>query len=215
VNFFGHAVVACWRSDAPAFVLGAMLPDFAGMIRARPPVAGHSELAEGMAFHHLTDHAFHDSPTFRALTAQANAALSAGGLRRGSARAAAHVGVEILLDAALAHDAGGRRAYRAALVSASDPELATHIAWRDDNERVRFENLCALLAERGVSDRHTAPELVALRLSRTLADRPRLALDASSEQVVCRWASAARDVVERAAPALLDELRRALAAELS
>ena len=60
-----------------------MLPDFAGMIRARPPVADHTELAEGIAFHHATDHAFHDSATFRALTAQANAELSAGGLRRG------------------------------------------------------------------------------------------------------------------------------------
>jgi hypothetical protein len=27
VNFFGHATVASWHSDEPAFALGAMLPD--------------------------------------------------------------------------------------------------------------------------------------------------------------------------------------------
>jgi hypothetical protein len=210
VNFFGHAVVACWRSDAPPFVLGAMLPDFAGMIRARPPAADHAELADGIAFHHATDHAFHGSTTFRSLTAQAHAELAAEGLRRGSARATAHIGVEILLDAALAGDAGARRAYRAALISAREPELAARIGWRDEYERGRFAELCSALESRGVTHEHVEPELVARRLARALADRPRLALDAASERVVCRWASAARSIVVESAPTLIDELRRAL-----
>jgi hypothetical protein len=210
VNFFGHSVVARWRSEAPPFVLGAMLPDFAGMIRARPPAADHAELASGISFHHATDHAFHGSTIFRSLTAQAFSTLAAQGVRRGSARAVAHIGVELLLDAALAGDAGARQAYGAALASARQPELSTRIGWRDDLERERFAELCAVLESRAVTSRHAEPELVALRLSRALADRPRLALDHDAERVVRRWASAASDIVARSAPALIDELRRAL-----
>jgi hypothetical protein len=215
VNFFGHAVVACWRSDAPPFVLGAMLPDFAGMIRARPPSSDHAELARGISFHHATDHAFHGSTVFRSLTAQAYSALVAQGVRRGSARAVAHVGVELLLDAALAEEAGARNAYRAALVSAREPALSARIRWRDDYERGRFAELCSVLESRGVASQHGAPELVALRLSRALADRPRLALDDAAERVVRSWAEDARDAVLRSAPGLINELRHALSFALS
>jgi hypothetical protein len=210
VNFFGHAVVACWRSDAPPFVLGAMLPDFAAMIRARPPSSDHSDLARGISFHHATDHAFHGSIAFRSLTADAYSTLSAKGVRRGSARAVAHIGVELLLDAALAEDARARQAYRAALVSAREPALLARIDWRDDHERGRFSELCSVLESRGVTSQHGAPELVALRLSRALSDRPRLALDEAAEHVVRGWAEEAHDAVIRSAPALLEELRRAL-----
>jgi hypothetical protein len=67
-----------------------------------------------------------------------------------------------------------------------------------------------VLESRGVTSQHVEPELVALRLSRALADRPRLALDAASERAVCGWASAAREIVVESAPALIDELRRVL-----
>ena len=67
MNFFGHAVVATWHATEPRFVLGAMLPDFAAMIRARPPAARDPELARGIALHHATDEVFHDAPTFREL----------------------------------------------------------------------------------------------------------------------------------------------------
>lgn len=210
MNFFGHAAVACWRSDAPAFVLGAMLPDFATMIHARPPSSSHSELGDGIAFHHVTDAAFHATPTFRALMARANAELVAGGVRRGSARAAAHVGVEILLDAELAHDSRARLAYLAALKSGIDPALALEIAWQNENQRDRFAELCRALASRGLSAGHVSPELVSLRLSRALAGHPRLALDAAAELVVSAWARTASPLVAESAPTLIEELRRAL-----
>ena len=35
MNYLGHAAVATWRTSDRAFVLGAMLPDFATMIGAR------------------------------------------------------------------------------------------------------------------------------------------------------------------------------------
>jgi len=104
-------VLAVRRSADPAFVLGAMLPDFATMIRARPPVTEHAAIDLGMRFHWRTDDAFHRSEAFGDLTHAAVRWLSARGVRSGSALAAAHVGVEILLDAALAGDAPAQQAY--------------------------------------------------------------------------------------------------------
>src|SRR4029079_14058794 len=71
VNFFGHALVASWRSRAPAFALGAMLPDFASMCRARVEVVGHADLAAGVDWHHETDRVFHAAGAFRRLVADA------------------------------------------------------------------------------------------------------------------------------------------------
>jgi hypothetical protein len=211
LNFFGHAAVACWRSELPSFVLGAMLPDFATMIHARPPSTRHVELGRGIAFHHATDAAFHATPTFRSLMARANAELQAGGVRRGSARAAAHVGVEILLDAELAREDRARLAYLAALTSAIEPALALEIEWRDDTQRARFAELCRMLESRGLHAGSVSPELVSLRLARALAGHPRLALDSTAEKVVTDWARAAAPVVAESAPTLLEELRRGLA----
>ena len=37
MNYFGHAVIAHAYRPEPAFVLGAMLPDFVGMLRLERP----------------------------------------------------------------------------------------------------------------------------------------------------------------------------------
>jgi hypothetical protein len=115
MNFFGHAVVASWKNPLPAFVLGAMLPDFANMVGTRLSQPEEPALASGVAFHHRTDHVFHENAVFRELVAGARVELSRLGLSRGSARAVAHVGVEILLDGVLAGDEAASAAYRAAL----------------------------------------------------------------------------------------------------
>ena len=149
MNFFGHTVLAVRRSTAPAFVLGAMLPDFATMIRARPPRTAHTDIDSGMQFHWRTDEAFHRSAAFLALTHEAVGWLSARGVRSGSALAVAHVGVEILLDAALAGDDCAQQAYRAALEGAAHDELGRFVDWVSYGERARFDALRARLLERG------------------------------------------------------------------
>src|SRR4030095_12773302 len=101
MNYFGHTVLAVHCGGDRAFVLGAMVPDFAAMIRARPPRVDHADIDSGMRFHWRTDAAFHRSADFRRLTREAVDWLAARGVRSGSALAIAHVGVEILLDAAL------------------------------------------------------------------------------------------------------------------
>lgn len=208
MNFFGHAAVAAWHSPEPGFVLGAMLPDFASMIGARPPAAEHATLAAGIRHHHRADHVFHDAADFRALVAEAFDDLLAQGVRRGSARATAHIGIEILLDGVLAHDAASRRAYLGALDAAGS--LRRFVVWRDASERARFDALRAGLESRGISSEHAAPDAVVFRLSRALARRPRLALDAADAPRVRAWAERAAPRVRARTGSLLDELRRGL-----
>ncbi len=206
MNFFGHTVLAVRRSGDPAFVLGAMLPDFATMIRARPPRAEHTDIGSGMQFHWRTDEVFHRAAAFLALTHQAVLWLSARGVRNGSALAAAHIGVEVLLDAALSSDAPAQRAYRAALEGAASHELGQYVGWASDEERLRFDGLRARLLARGAIRGDIPPETVAERLRSALADRPRLALDDAAVLAVGDWARIARAGVSACAAPLVHEL---------
>lgn len=206
MNYFGHTVLAVRRGGDRAFVLGAMLPDFATMIRARAPRTAHADIDSGMQFHRRTDEVFHRSAAFRQLTQQAVVWLSARGVRSGSALAVAHVGVELLLDASLSGDEPAQRAYLAALSGAAHEDLGRYLDWDCADERVRFDHLRARLLDRGAIAGDIAPETVAERLRRALADRPRLALDDAAVRAARDWARAARpDVSARVAP-LLHEL---------
>jgi hypothetical protein len=202
VNYFAHASVAARLGAGDARVLGAMLPDFARMLGARLGELSDPELAQGSALHHRTDAAFHVSPTFRALEREGVRELLAAGVRRGPARGAAHVGLELLLDASLAggeHD--GR--YLAALGTA--PALADAIAWRPAQGASRWRRLHARLRAAGPPSRRPAPERVAERIARALAPRPRLRLEADEPARVTRWLAAAAPTVERRAAEMLDE----------
>jgi hypothetical protein len=210
MNYFGHTVLAVRRGGDHAFVLGAMLPDFAAMIRARPPRVDHAEIDSGMRFHWRTDEVFHRCADFRRLTRQAVDWLSARGVRSGSALAVAHVGVEILLDAALSEDQPAQQAYLGALKGAGDGELGGRLTWASGAERERFDDLRARLLDRGAIAGDIAPETVAERLRRALSDRPRLALDAAAVLAARDWAFAARPGVSACAAPLV----RALAAQL-
>jgi hypothetical protein len=210
VNFFGHTVLAVRRSTEPAFVLGSMLPDFATMIRARPPRAEHADIESGMQFHWRTDEVFHRSAAFLTLSQRALTWLSAHGVQRGSALAVAHIGVEVLLDAALATDDRAQAAYRAALEDAADGELGRHIGWASDEARARFAGLRKRLLARGAIAGDIGPETVAERLRHALADRPRLSLDDASVLTVRDWARIARPDIDACAAPLVRELAELL-----
>ncbi len=212
MNYFGHTVLAVRRGGDRAFVLGAMLPDFAAMIRTRPPRVDHAAIDSGMRFHWRTDEVFHRSADFRRLTRQAVSWLSARSVRSGSALAVAHIGVELLLDAALSGDEPAQRAYLDALKGATEGELGRHLTWTSDEEHERFDHLRARLLDRGAIAGDIAPEIVAERLKRALADRPRLALDAAAELAVREWVTAARTEISAAAVPLVHELTAQLAA---
>ena len=210
MNYLGHAAVATWRSQDCAFVLGAMLPDFATMIGARPPATTHAGLESGMRFHYQTDEVFHRSAGFLELTRSAFDWLLARGVERGRARAIAHVGVELLLDADLAHAEPVRHAYVAALQGGAPHELGRHLSWGAPEGRAGFENLRVRLLARGVPAEDPGPEVTSQRLRRALAARPRLALDDAAELIARDWATVARPLVAARAAGLARELAERL-----
>jgi hypothetical protein len=214
MNFFGHAVVAQRReatrgSVRAEFVLGAMLPDFASMLRVRPPTSSLSEVETGLRFHHLTDDAFHGCDSFLEFSGQALVFLSDRGLSRGSARAVAHVGVELLLDSAFVTDSANE-AYLRAVHSAATERVASQIHWRSADGKDRFAQLCHTLSRRGQLRSDTAPELIAERLRYILAARPRLALDDAGQSVVRDWAMSMRPAILNGAPLLLRQVEQRL-----
>lgn len=218
MNFFGHAVIA-ERAEAarggvrPAFVLGAMLPDFASMLRVRPPHVTDAVLAAGIRFHHATDDAFHGAESFLEFSRDASSFLSERGLARGSARAVAHVGVELLLDGAFASKTAANEAYLSAIDAALTIPIASHIKWEDSVSAPRFQQLCHNLRQRGPARADASAELVAQRLRNILADRPRLAMDEAGESVVRGWVVNARPRIIASADLVLSEVERRLVFE--
>lgn len=215
MNFFGHAVIARRKEVArggvrPEFVLGAMLPDFASMLRVRPPRADGRELREGILFHHATDEAFHGSESFLEFSRRASSFLLERGLSRGAARAVAHVGVELLLDAALAQENAANEAYLSALDAGLTNDVQGRINWEGAAHELRFQQLCQNLKRRGPLQGDAAPELTADRLRNILAGRPRLALDDAGQSVVRDWVVAARPLILSRAPRLVLEVERRL-----
>lgn len=217
MNFYGHAVFAAATHHDSAFVLGAMLPDFISILGARPPRLALGPLARGVAFHHRTDAVFHDSATFRRLQAQAACHLSAHGVRRGPTRAVAHVGIELLIDAALAGrepDATRTRSavandwYLAALELGASPHAA--LAWQPPDEPENFMRLCQRLRHAGVERFRVDAEQAMVDLARILARRPRLALSEQETRTVTQWSNQAFVVVKAELPALLEELENRL-----
>ena len=212
VNFYGHAVLAATRRDSE-FVLGAMLPDFISILGARPPRLEMGPLARGVAFHHRTDAVFHDSTIFRALQARATDHLSARGVRRGPTRAVAHVGVELLIDAALAgpptlESSRADSWYMAALELGSEP--LSGVTWQPSGETQRLVVLCQRLRNAGVDRFRVDAEQAMNDLARILARRPRLALSDEETGAVKEWAAEAFGVVKAELPALLAELKNRL-----
>jgi hypothetical protein len=205
VNFFGHALVAhhCRLGDEGA--LGAMLPDFAGMAGLRL-LASEGALRQGVELHHDTDRRFHAHPTFVGLCASGIDTLVAQGVARGPARASCHVGLELLLDGALAGDAAARARYRAALERARDPHLTRGLQFRESDGAERLGLLAERLRTAPLPQAYADASRVAERLAHLLSYRPRLALDAASRAHVAAWLVEVQPELSSRAPALLRDL---------
>lgn len=194
----------------PAFVLGAMLPDFATMLGTRPPVVEGDELTAGVAFHHETDRVFHDAPTFKRLQLDARRMLREMGLPRPSALAVGHIGVEILLDGVLAEDEAAVSAYLEALSQARSEETARRIAWSDETLGKHFAVLSSTLLDRGVTPATRSAERTAFRVTRALESRPRLRLTDAGTELVRQWSVLSESLVAAATGELIAELQRGL-----
>lgn len=170
MNFFGHSVLAAQiRAADPRFVLGAMLPDFATMVGLRLTPMRDPALQQGIAHHHALDAIFHRAPAFLHEMGDAMARLQDCGLSRGAARAAAHLGIELVLDGLLVCRGHGKEAYLDALQIAHRlPDL--HPMARGRN----ILHLTQRLQNAPLPESYTDPAFVAARLSHIVRGRPRL-----------------------------------------
>jgi hypothetical protein len=202
MNFFGHAAVASWSAPPPGTVLGAMLPDFATMVRARLDEPTDPAIAAGVAHHHATDAAFHTMPAVLGLMRELDGRLAALGCARGPRRAVAHIGVELLLDGVLVTEPTYRDAYAGAI--ACDP---SSVRWRDPDGPQRLDTLLARLRTHGAPDDLRKPHAITQRLHRMLAHRPLLAPSPSDLEAIDRALVAYQPRVEAAADTVLRGLR--------
>lgn len=205
MNFYGHNAIACERDARPAFVLGSMLPDFTGMCGARLARVEHPEVQRGIELHHATDRAFHGAPTFVKLCSEGTAILSDEGLRRGSARAVAHVGVELLLDGMLSRRVDLLDAFHRALDVAASAAVCDALVWSQTSGTTRWQYFLQRLQEAPVPEGYRDPDFVADRVRNALSRRPRLALNERDASVVRQWTCDNHPNVMRYCDALLAE----------
>ncbi len=206
MNFIGHAEVARWTRGEPAFHFGAMLPDFLHMAGARTAAIRDATVAEGVANHHRVDAAFHGAPSFVALCAEGVARLVEAGVRKGTARAVAHVGTELLLDGVLLRRTEVEAAYVAAIGWADGDTIASALEL-EPAALDRLRALGARLRAWGAPRDYIRPAFVAERLDHALRARPRLALTADERGALVPFLERRLGEVEERAPSLLSEVR--------
>ena len=177
MNFVGHIVVADRAAGgaSTAHLLGAAAPDLARM--ARLPVAdgGSDDFRAGVAAHHRTDAAFHDLPWFRRRNRELVGELTARGVRRGPARGAAHVLVELLLDGALLADAQHAATFAPAWASLAAADADARAMVPADGHG-RWLDFLDQLTRRLDPPSYADATYAADRTAGTLSWRPRLAM---------------------------------------
>ena len=205
MNFFAHSVVAAWVDPNAPYVLGSMLPDFETMVGQRLLSPGDPIVKRGIDFHHRSDEVFHRAQPFTGLCREALRELVERGVRRGTARAVAHIGAEMFLDGLLAEDPVHAQAYLRALRA----EQASILQWPDQG--AAFFELCERLQAWGAPTDYLEPDFVLTRLERSLAARPKLRIADEQRAAVSDYLPRLRGEVEHRAAELLKEVRSGLA----
>lgn len=190
-----------------------MLPDLAGMAGITLSALGeHPELALGVEFHLRTDAAFHQTEMFVGHNRRALQALRDLGVRRGPARACAHMGVELLIDAQLVTDPDYWSAYHEALVWGveafpvwSTTKIGATNSTMSFVARLKLRGLLSILLERGRGVFEGSLERIHARLHGALAHRQRLAPSDPELQLISAWLAVDMEV-QADVPRLLREL---------
>mgnify|MGYP001826555125 FL=1 len=185
-------------------LLGSMLPDFEAMLRVPLITVRDPDIRRGIDLHHRTDDAFHRSPVFVEIGAGALSALTATGVRRGTARAVGHIGTEMFLDGWLARDQAHVDLYLAAL----GVELGERLHWGDAG--LAFATLRRRLTTWGAPRDYAEPGFVLQRLTDALARRPALAVLDEESARVADFLPFLQERVEKDAPELLHRVQDAL-----
>jgi hypothetical protein len=187
LNFFAHVCVVSQFSGDEAVAFGAMLPDFASLLGLKTPPTRHPGIAYGCTLHHLTDAAFHALKAFQTACHEETANLLRLGFARGPALAIAHIGLEFLLDDALAADLTARELLHNSLLAAAPEGLSAHLDWACLEHANAFESLRQRLISVGRPQTPNDPALVAERIVRTLRYRPRLAVPETHQDRLTAW----------------------------
>ncbi len=204
MNYFGHAAIATLAGGDPEFVLGAMLPDLCAMAGVRCTSFVHPSVQNGVRFHVQTDSLFHQTQAFLAHNRVTLQALLHLGVRRGPARAAAHIGVEMLIDAQLIQDDSLLCGYLAGLRSgASSKQKFFPLGILDRN---LLRGLCAHLDRGGTFVHGTSRERFRERLGHTLRGRARLAPTREELEMISEYLAQQAQVAD-GIPLSLEELR--------
>jgi len=212
VNFVSHMVVAQQATPEATtpLLLGAAAPDLARMARLPVATAGPPGFTAGVATHHRTDAVFHGLDWFRATNRRLVRGLSDRGVRRGPARGAAHVLIELLLDGAVLaraeHAATFARPW-AALAEPDDDALAM-VA---DEDRSQWVEFLGLLTDRLEPVSYGDPRYAAARKGGSLARRPRVAMNNDGRAVLGGLGDDVHEAITRDAD---DVLRSVVAAVL-
>jgi hypothetical protein len=184
MNFYGHAFIAERERPDPAFVFGSMLPDFEGMAHVRVRDVASETVRDGVACHHVTDHAFHTCPTFVGCCARSVEMMTADGLPRGPARAVAHVGLELLLDGFIVRTYGPSPMYLDALRTGHAMLRDGTLGLIDASNTPALMDMLSKLIDFGPPRANDEPSQITGRLVRMLRERPRLAIpEAMTDEV--------------------------------
>ena len=221
MNIAGHIAVAQafsgsrgGSSDDHALVLlGSALPDICNIAQVRLQNRSTSEHVQyGIELHHQTDDAFHAHRWFRDLMAETMDKLTQHGVRRGPARACAHIGPELLLDGALTAQRALMKICEEAFASISNsmPLLTPMVA--DADQEAWARTLTRLHDAKRPLD-YRDPDTVADRMERILRNRPRLSLDKSEVEPVTKALRAMLPTIETDANWLIADLQQVVAGD--
>lgn len=210
MNFFGHAVVAGELNANPQAALGSMLPDLEAMVHPAASRFTHPHVVHGVMLHHATDAAFHQGSAFLDHQAAAREHLSQTPMRRGPRRAVAHVGVELILDAAL-RTPRRMQVYVAALEAGLRRTTLQGVPFL---RSLQLRTLFRTLIQRAPYVTPQEPSGVVERLERALWARPALRLDAAELPVIFDWAQSAWQPIHDASQPWLDHLTQTVSSSL-
>jgi hypothetical protein len=210
LNFVAHVCVASYFSQDAAVGFGALLPDFVSLLGLKSPTTRHPGIAYGVNLHHLTDAAFHELHSFRETCNVEAAELRRLGIPRGPAQAVAHVGIEFLLDDALAEDAPTQSFFTSSLRAGSPEALGSILDWTSSEQAERFDRLRQQVCSIEQPNGPLASSLIAERIARTLRNRPKLAVPPTQQTIVLNWVQSIRGRMNGLFPELIEQVLRTL-----
>lgn len=204
-------LVAHRVADAPstALLLGAAAPDLARMARVPVATTGSAHHLAGVAAHHRTDAVFHELAWFRDHNRRLVGDLADRGLRRGPARGAAHVLIELLLDGALLADRGHAATFARPWEAMSAPDHDA-VAVVGPGHHDQWVDFLGQLTSRLDPSAYGDPTYAADRTTNTLARRPRLAMTDAEAEVLRHVAADLRPTIAAEADLVLTSTASAL-----